>query len=72
MMRRVAVLRRNGKDIQEVCEDQESAIQWMKENRQAGDEWVCIEDEDLNVLRLRKSFLTATDIILLREMKIGL
>ena len=77
-MRRVAVLMRDGREIQCSCPDQDSALRWMKENWRAGDEWVAIEDEELNLLRLRiqqsqrKLFLTAADIVLLKEMRIGL
>jgi hypothetical protein len=75
-MRRVAILLRNGQEIQQVCQDQDAALQWMKENWRAGDGWVCIENEDLNMLRLarrkQKPFVTAKDIVFLREIKVGL
>jgi hypothetical protein len=50
----------------------------MKENWREGDEWVAIENEELNMLRIRiqqsqrELFLTAADLALLREMRIGL
>jgi hypothetical protein len=76
-MRRVAILLRNGQEIQQVCQDQDAALKWMKENWRAGDGWVCIENEDLIMLRLArrkqmKPFVTAKDIVFLREIKVGL
>jgi hypothetical protein len=77
-MRRVAVLMRNGREVQQACQDEDAARAWMQANWRAGDEWVCIEDENLNMRRLRiqqtqrKPFLTAVDFVLLREMRIGL
>jgi len=67
---------RDGHEIQCSCADQDSALQWMKENWRVEDEWVCIENEDLNMLRLRirqspvRPFLTAADLVLLREIGI--
>jgi hypothetical protein len=77
-MRRVAVLMRNGREVQQACQDEDAARAWMQANWRAGDEWVCIENEDLNMLRLGirenqgKPFLTAADFVLLREMGIRL
>jgi hypothetical protein len=77
-MRRVAVLMRNSREVQQACQDEDAARAWMQGNWRAGDEWVCIEDQDLNIRRLRiqqsqrKPFLTAADLVLLREMGICL
>lgn len=77
-MRRVAILRRNGNEIQKVFQDEEAARAWVQTAWKEGDEFVCIEDEILNLLRLaireskQKSLLTLEDIALLRQMKIVL
>jgi hypothetical protein len=69
---------RNGREVQQACQDEGAARAWMRANWRARDEWVSIEDEDLNLSRLRiqqsqrKPFLTAADLVLLREMRIGL
>ncbi len=39
---RVAILKRGNQEIRRLCPDQDAALQWIKDNFQKGDEFVCI------------------------------
>jgi hypothetical protein len=54
--RRVAVLMREGKEVQKVCDDQDAAIRWLQTEMRSGDEFVCIESEHLNARRRSTKF----------------
>jgi hypothetical protein len=43
---------RDGKEMQKVCEDQDSALRWLQAEMRPGDVFVCIESEHMNARRL--------------------
>jgi hypothetical protein len=50
MIGRVAILKRGDREIRMLCPDQDAALQWMKDNFQKDDEWLCIRNWDWRTL----------------------
>jgi len=46
MTGRVAILKRGDREIRMLCPDQDAAFQWIRENFQRDDEFVCIKNWD--------------------------